>query len=318
MGGFHFCRQPKLKKPLKAYLPHAAQIQLLKSRGLDIPDDDIATRALKHYGYYRLAGYSFPLRAAPRTDGTASPFRDGASIDLVCQIAEFDKSLRLLVLNAIETVEIACRVAIAYYLGRFDPKAHLNPKLLDGKFCRGSPSPYDDWIRKHEETVYASKEDFVLHHQAEYGGEMPIWVSAELWSFGMLSRFYDGMQHQGRAAVATQFGGLSAAEFSSWLRNLAFARNVAAHHARLWNRTSAISPSLPSWTKLAHLRDPITRLTKIYTTLCLLRVLLQHCQGDVNWHIKLKSLANSFPATSLIDLTAAGFPTDWQTLPLWV
>lgn len=293
---------------------------MLKGRGLTISDDVVAVRALAHYGYYRLAGYSFPLRESEQDNGVPPLFKDGASLDLVCQIAEFDKSLRLLVLNAIETVEIATRVAIAYRLGRVDAEAHLKPTFLDGNFCRGNPSKHDQWLTKYADTVASSKEEFVLHHIRKYAGKMPIWVGIELWSFGMLSRFYEGMKHKDRALVANSFGALDAAVFGSWLRNLSFARNVAAHHSRLWNRTNPEVPSLPDRQRaprLAHLATPEVRRTKVYATLCILRSLLTNCQSDQEWHIKLKNLARTFPPTPLISLGAAGFPPDWEALPLW-
>lgn len=324
-GGFPFVTIGSVQ-PLKKHLTHAAQISLLKSRGLSISDDATAERILTHYGYYRLAGYSFPLREAPRPEGEPSPFKPEASLELVCQIAEFDKSLRLLVLNAIETIEIATRVAIAYRLGKYDPEAHLMPQFMDGNFTKRPTDPkktqssHAEWVQKFQDTVLASKEDFVLHHTNTYGGKMPIWVGVELWSFGMLSRFFEGIKFQDRQQIANGFGGLSGEVFGSWLRNLSFARNVAAHHARLWNRTNSIEPKFPPWErapKLMHLRDVSSRPTKIYTTLCLLRTLLASCQSDQEWHTKLKNLARTFPSTPLISLTAAGFPIDWETLPLW-
>lgn len=307
-------------RPLKVHLTHADQVAILKTRGLIISDDAVAVRALAHYGYYRLAGYSFPLREPEQGNGVPPPFKSGASLDLVCQIAEFDKSLRLLVLNAIETVEIATRVAIAYRLGRIDAEAHMKPTFLDGNFSRGKPSKHDRWMEKYADTVASSKEEFVIHHNHEYGGKMPIWVGIELWSFGMLSRFYEGMKHKDRAFVANSFGALDAAVFGSWLRNLSFARNVAAHHSRLWNRTNPEVPSLPDKLRaprLVHLTTPDARRTKVYATLCILRCLLTICQSDQEWHTKLKKLARTFPTTPLITLGAAGFPPDWDTLPLW-
>ncbi|TAG46506.1 MAG: hypothetical protein EAZ30_12285 [Betaproteobacteria bacterium] len=306
---------------LKPHLSYPEQIALLKSRGLAISDDNAATHALSHYGYYRLAGYSFPLRDVASVPGTAASFKAGATLDMVCQVAEFDKALRLLVLNGIETVEIATRTAIAHRLGRVDQEAHLKPKLLDGKFCNGNPSKHQEWIGKYNKVVADSKEEFVVHHRRAYGGSMPIWVGIELWSFGMLSRFYEGMERRDRAYVANLFGMLDSEVFGSWLRNLSFARNVAAHHSRLWNRTNPEVPRLPDSTrapKLVHVALPESRKAKTYATLAILRTLLQCCQSDRAWHTKLKSLSHTFPTTPLIGLSAAGFPPDWETLPLWV
>lgn len=55
-------------------------------------------------------------------------------MDLVIQIADFDKKLRLLTLYAIETIEVFVRVTVAHHLGRVKADAHRHPALLDGRF----------------------------------------------------------------------------------------------------------------------------------------------------------------------------------------
>jgi abortive infection bacteriophage resistance protein len=214
VGGFLF-DPGVVSRTLKPHLSYSDQIKLLKSRGLGISDEVTAAETLAHYGYYRLAGYSFPLRDVVVTPYVAANFKTGATLELVREIAEFDKALRLLMLNGIETVEIATRTAIAHRLGRLDPQAHLNPKLLDGRFCNGSTSRHQEWIVKYNKLVADSKEDFVVHHRTVYGGSMPIWVGIELWSFGMLSRFFEGMQQRDRAHIANQFGALDSDVFGS-------------------------------------------------------------------------------------------------------
>ena len=37
------------------------QIELLKTRGLQIPDDDRASRYLQNIGYFHLSGYMYPF-----------------------------------------------------------------------------------------------------------------------------------------------------------------------------------------------------------------------------------------------------------------
>jgi abortive infection bacteriophage resistance protein len=320
-GGFPFLGIAiSLDKPLKPFKTHAQQIDVLLAREMAISDRVAALRALQHYGYYRLVGYSFPLRAPPDPQRPGDYFAQGVSLDLVCQIAEFDKRLRLLILNAIESVEIATRVAIAYRLGRKDPLAHFNVALLDRVFTSGSPSKHEKWVADFREKMNSSKEDFVDHHLKVYGGQMPIWVGIELWSFGMLSRFFEGMSRGDRDAVARSFGDIDGRVFSTWLRNLSFARNVVAHHGRLWNR---VNPNPPSWPEgsnaslFDHIRGKPNVINKVYATSCILRTLLKSCESDREWHGKLKNLIQSFPVSPIISLRAGGFPTDWDSLALW-
>jgi abortive infection bacteriophage resistance protein len=62
-----------------------AQIALLRSRGLLIPDEARAKHYLRFIGYYRLAGYSLPLQIDYNADGSHR-FLDGVSFDDVLDL----------------------------------------------------------------------------------------------------------------------------------------------------------------------------------------------------------------------------------------
>jgi abortive infection bacteriophage resistance protein len=173
---------PKALKPYKTYPDQLAQ---LEGRGLTVADRSAALAALQRLGYYRLSGYFYALRKTNPVGkpGRQNDFETGASFELVVALADFDKRLRLLALDAIESVEIAVRVAIAYRLGKFDPLAHLQPRLLDGRFTQQRPgqaqSRHQDWIARFEEQCSKSREEFMQHHREVYGGQVPIWAAID-------------------------------------------------------------------------------------------------------------------------------------------
>lgn len=203
---------------LKTHLTIEEQLERLQSRGLLIEDWENAKQVISRLGYYRLSGYFYPLRKTKPIGeaGRHDEFLEGASFELVAALAEFDKGLRLIALDAIESIEVATRVALAHRLGKVDPEAHLRPDLLDRKFTevtrglgsRRSVSAYDEWLLRYEKAKSKSKDEFVKHHVKKYQGRMPIWVAIELWDFGMLSRFFSGMQQRDQNAVAHSFGPL--------------------------------------------------------------------------------------------------------------
>lgn len=123
---------------LKAHKKPQELLTIFRERGLRIDDEPLALQTLKILGYYRLSGYAYPLRQTvtreqhSRTDS----FQSGSTLSLVVELAKFDKQLRLLALNGLETIELAFRVAIADRLGVLDPEAHLSPHFLDGRFCK--------------------------------------------------------------------------------------------------------------------------------------------------------------------------------------
>lgn len=93
-------------KPFKS-IPE--QLQLLRDRGLIIDDD--AEHYLRHLNYYRLAGYWLPFEQNHSTHS----FRTNTHFDDVLNLYLFDRELRLLLLDAIERLEVSIRTHWAYY-----------------------------------------------------------------------------------------------------------------------------------------------------------------------------------------------------------
>lgn len=85
------------------------QIEILKSRNMIISDTEEAINILKRISYYRLSGYMLTIKENNR-------FFDGISLMDVYNLYEFDKKLRNMLLGILESVEIAFRTHIAYYL----------------------------------------------------------------------------------------------------------------------------------------------------------------------------------------------------------
>ncbi len=291
-----------------------------------VQDEKAALATLQRLGYYRLVGYWFPLRVAlPGNKPTRQDeFRDGATFELAVSLYEFDRVLRLLVLDAIERIEVAVRVDISHLLGKRSRMAHECSTLLDGKFCavaRGSTtSLHAEWLAKYADAIQKrKKEDFVAHHLARYGGKMPIWVATEIWDFGLLSKFYAGMKYGDQQKISQRYG-VPAQILESWLRVLNFVRNVSAHHSRLWNRNNPELAKLQQTQPHQHLhhlaQDEFAR-RRTYGALCLMRTMLRAIDPGSTWPQRVKDHCATFPASELVSLRDGGFPAGWQDLALW-
>ena len=164
----------------KPYRTFKQQLELLKSRGLEITNDAVALEYLRRLGYYRLSGYLYPCRKLiplkthqpkPIRPQREDNFMPGSRFQNAVELYVFDKKLRLLILDAIERIEVAFRVDIAYLLGARDRFAHTNPSLLHGNFTKKIDSKtgktrYQEWLIKHDQLIQRSKEDFVEHYKA--------------------------------------------------------------------------------------------------------------------------------------------------------
>ncbi|MFU1479722.1 Abi family protein [Roseovarius sp. C7] len=83
------------------------QLQLLIQRGMDVGDHDTAKKWLETVGYYRLSAYWLPFEKPPANGNARSKvFESGATLSAVTDLYVFDRRLRVLVLEAIERVEV--------------------------------------------------------------------------------------------------------------------------------------------------------------------------------------------------------------------
>lgn len=283
---------------------------------------------LHRIGYYRLSGYWYPFRTTVSVGGVRTVtdnFRPGTELSTVIDLYVFDKKLRLLMLDAFERIEIALRVQISLTLGKKGPWAHRDPNALHGNFARRT-DPYtrtvlhQDWLQKTDAAFDKSKEEFAKHFRSRYVGDRPpLWIACEAWDFGAMSYLLSGMENADQTAISSEYG-LTADVLVSWVRAINVARNVCAHHSRLWNKPN---PAQPKWPKpaiapdLAHISGNTRSLTRAYGTAALTRYLLRHTSPTTTWSTRLKDLCSAFPASPVISLANAGFPAGWEQQNLW-
>lgn len=313
----------------KPYLTFHEQLDLLKSRGMEIADEDRAISYLDKTGYYRLSAYWYSLRnlvldqdgrTGAITTTRDDTFYPGSTFQNVLDLYVFDKRLRLLVMDAIERIEVSIRVDVAYLLGGKDTFAHTKPSLLHGNFTKkiqpkSGKTAYTEWMEKYDKVLSRSKEDFVRHFRQKYGLPLPIWVSIELWEFGMLSKFYQGMSVADKRAVALKYGISDGSILETWLRSLNFVRNVAAHHSRLFNKNLVDQPKLPKQgeiPKFDHLLGNQEALSRIYVVLCILVYLMRTVSPNSTWFKRLHHLIKAYPTAPRMSLSDMGFPVDWE------
>ena len=318
----------------KPHLRFEQQLELLKSRGLEVTRDNMALVYLRRLGYYRLSGYWYPCRKLfPLAEQQTKSIRPRRSDEFlpnsrfqdVVALYVFDKKLRLLILDVIERLEVAFRVDIAYLLGEKDPLAYCNPNLLHGHFTKKidpktGKTKYQEWISKHDHLIKRSKEDFVEHFKAKYGLPLPIWVAIELWDFGLLSVFYKGMAVKDKAIMAHKYNIPDWQIMESWLRSLNYVRNVAAHHSRLWNRNLVDQPKLAKLGAMPPFDSFIdnTQITsRVYVILCILAHFMKIICPQSTWQMRIVELIHSFPASNHVSIQDMGFPADWEQQIFW-
>ncbi len=305
------------------------QIDILKARGLIVSDEQKARAYLERIGYYRLSGYAYPFRVVVTIDGDGRPrlgddFKPGVEFRHIVDLYVFDKKLRLAILDGIERVEIGLRTSIALLMGeRHGPWSHRDPSRLDGKFTksvgRTGQTGHKAWLSKLDAAFEQSKEDFAKHFKSKYPDDPPpVWIATELWDFGLLSRFYQGMLFSDRKAVSLQYRVPDPDVLASWLQSINDVRNICAHHGRLWNRPLGRQGRFPhGLPELEHVAQDSFIQTRLYGAAAAIRFLLLTINPGTSWPTRLKSILDSFPDAPGVSLSQTGFPEGWCRLPLW-
>lgn len=304
------------------------QVSLLKSRGLNINNEERIKRHLRNIGYYRLSAYMLPFKKRDKDGEVTDEYSDNTCWDNIIDLYRFDRKLRLILFDSIERIEVALRTQLVYQLAhKYGSHWHDNPNLFAvGKKTdkrTGEKIEVDSFKRIQEHVNKQlngnSHERFITHYKEKYCSPPtpPAWMTVETMFFSDLSYIFSNLkERRDRVAVAEYFGDLPETIFSSWLHSLNFIRNLCAHHSRVWNKELNIPAAKLNFSKhLQWITNPNTiRLNKIYYVFCIISYLLQTVNPNNTFKEKLKNLFTKFPT---INKDHMGFPTEWENEPLW-
>ena len=240
------------------------QIELLKQRGMIVGDEAFAARHLAHISYYRLKGYWWDMQY----DKTRHLFQPDSNLEDVVTRYYFDKELRLILFDAIETIEITLRTKMIYHLSQSygglwyrDPKLFADAafhaqhlKELMEEFLRSNEIFVKDYKRKH--LVTNTEGERILDEYPD------AWIIFEVATFGTLSKIYKNLNHQlpEKSAIANDMGLNLHSELSGWLEAISYMRNIIAHHSRVWSRNMVKRPCEIRNPRMAWLSRPLTEV----------------------------------------------------------
>lgn len=354
----HFTKRP---------VPLSEQISRLKRNGMSISDDLQAANALERIGYYRLSGYWYPFRELlPQSkeeireqivaeailpgknwdhlssdeaqellqlESRGSRFVPGTTFEAVLDRYEFDRQLRLLLFEGIETVENALRQRLAAPLNAPHAYAHRDPHVFGDpvsteatsprglSYFRWSGSDHADALRELDRSEQRSQETFVRHHRLKYGLPLPLVKYPQVMTIGALSRFYEFLPHRVLQLHASHFelltsdGKGDSELLKNVLNHLRYIRNMCAHHSRLWNAniTQPLKayPHAPSFSGFAG----FPRFHRLFPTIALLVHLVRRIHPSSRWPGSVSRLLFQGAARGL-PLQEMGAPAGWSVSAL--
>jgi abortive infection bacteriophage resistance protein len=294
----------------KPPLSIADQIARIEGRGMVVPDHALAAHYLRHISYYRLRAYWLPFEEAAPADGEHK-FKTGTCFDDVLALYVFDRRLRLLIMDAIERVEVSLRGCWAHHLAmKYGSHGYLDPSLYQraDRYAQSFTTLIGE--------VGKSKDTFILHYKAKYDDpeHPPIWMTAEIISLGQLSMWLSNLKHRpDRQAIAKPYG-IDEKILVSLAHHLTYIRNICAHHGRLWNKQVTVKMMVPNSPGSLKLAMTSSSQGRIYNTLAVLGYLIGIVAPGNHWRQQVLELMDS---CALADQTAMGFPANWKNLSAW-
>lgn len=313
MGGYFFGGLRKMAKQSykKPALTLDQQVQQLIDRGMIIDDRSKTKHYLGQLNYYRLGAYWLPFQA----DRVNHKFQPDTRFDRVLELYIFDRELRLMIMDAIERVEVAIRTQFAYQLSlKYGPHPHLNRDLFK--------EPRNGWeYRSHrrnlEQETRQNREAFIQHLLSKYSEPLPpIWAIVEIMTLGQLSRWYANLKNGAdRNLIAHQYD-FDEINLVSFLHHLSTVRNFCAHHSRLWNREFTFTFKLPSKRPECVVSEFVRNAPhsrKIYNSMVMLAYFLDIISPGHHWKQRFRNLT----AQHNIDVAAMGFPKSWRKSSIW-
>ena len=202
------------------------QVEILRSKGLIIEDENFTKEVLLRENYFFVNGYRMLLMNsyADKTFVVGSTFRELYSIFL------FDRALRNILFKNLLIIENQLKSVISYQLSMkygYRDKEYLNPKNFTND--RSKNRRVKDVIEKMKRQirVNGSHHMATMHYMNHYG-YIPLWVLVKVLSFGIICEVYFILKPEDQVSIADIFG-VTPTYLENFLPVLANYRNLCAH-----------------------------------------------------------------------------------------
>lgn len=285
-------------------------IQLLQSRGLILEEVADAEKWIEKVGYYRLKGYGLHFRLHDTHGKLSENYRPGTRFDSIIQLYEFDRRLRLLVLDAIERIEVAFRTRVNETMAsRHGSHWFMNPDRFSDKRDKNTGHlifNHADFLSKTLEEARRNKESLsIRHYFANYSDPPlpPCWMLGEVLSMGNWSKAFGMLADRADQKSVAEAFHASPPELISWIHALTNLRNTCAHHSRLWDRRFNTCPSMKG-----NLKSVIDSNDRLFAQIATVTYCLRSVEPKSRWLRHITNLFQKRPAPSLAPM---GFPEDW-------
>lgn len=202
------------------------QLEILRTKGLIIDDEEYAKEILLRENYFFINGYRILLMNS-YTDRT---FVIGATFRELHHIFMFDRNIRNILFKNLLIIENQLKSIISYQLSKkygYRDKDYLSPKVFtsDRTKTRRVKDVLDKM--KRQIRVNGGHHMATMHYMNNYG-YIPLWVLVKVLSFGIVCELYLILKSEDQVEIADTLG-VNTKYLESFLPILANYRNLCAH-----------------------------------------------------------------------------------------
>ncbi len=294
------------------------QVEILKFKGMTIPNEEYAEKILLRENYFFLSGYRHPF-----IDPTTGKFLPGTTFEEVYSLFLFDRSFRNIIFKNLLIVENNLKSIISYQLSKkygYKEADYLKPNNFTKDPVR--VKQVNDVLRKMKRQirVNANQHTATFHYRNNYG-YIPLWIMVKVLSFGIVGELYTILKKEDQLTIAEIFG-VEAEVLEDYLPILANYRNLCAHEEIVYeNRTQKEIPDTVyhALLKIEKNEDGYTKgKNDIFALIIILRELLG--QDDVNNMMievdraleNLEYNLHTLPIQTILD--RMGFPKNYMEI----
>ena len=295
------------------------QVEILRSKGLIIEDENEAKEVLLRENYFFINGYRVLLMNS-YTDKT---FIVGSTFRELYGIFLFDRSFRNILFKNLLIIENQLKSVISYQLSKkygYRDKDYLNPKNFTSD--RSKSRRVKDVIEKMKRQIRVNGGHHLatIHYMNNYG-YIPLWVLVKVLSFGIVCELYLILKPEDQVAIADIFG-ISTNYLENFLPILSNYRNLCAHEDIVYeHKTEKGIVNTPYHEKLnipVMDEEYIYGKNDIFAVLIVLKYLLRVddfrlMMKEIEYEIeKLDGIVDSIPIEKILD--QMGIPANYMEL----
>lgn len=215
----------------KNFSTFTQQVESIKNhKNILIPDSFYAEEMLQRIGYFSLMGGYKQLFRIPLT----KKYKPGTSFDEIVALYKFDAELRALFLKYLLQIERHVGNLISYYFIEqhgVSQSEYLNPDNYD-KSHRNKRT-VRGLMQKMHGAVNTKEYEHINYYRTQYGN-IPLWVTTSILTFGSLSKMYKVLTQSLRTKICKHFHSVTQRQLERYLSVLTKYRNACAHNDRLF------------------------------------------------------------------------------------